>query len=38
MKKDERKLCLNELLAEQKGNQLFNVNFDKLKKTITIIK
>ena len=38
MKKAERKLCLNELLKEQKNKQLFKVGFDKTKKTITIKK
>lgn len=38
MKKAERKLCLDELLTEQKNNKLYKVNFDVTKKTISIIK
>lgn len=36
MKKDERKLCLEELLLEKKSNKLFVVSFDDKKKKITI--
>lgn len=36
MKKDERKLCLEELLAEKKNNTLFTITFDNKKKTITL--
>ncbi|KAB2858914.1 MAG: hypothetical protein F9K09_04260 [Flavobacteriales bacterium] len=36
MKKDERKLCLEELLTEKKNNTLFTITFDNKKKTIVL--
>jgi len=37
MKKDERKMCLEELITEKKNNSLYTVNFDNRNKT-TVIK
>jgi hypothetical protein len=34
MKKNERKLCLNELITEKNNNTLYRVSFDLINKTI----